>query len=98
MGTSPSVRGGVKAIGPVGLSSISILALLPCQPDLGNSELVGVPGFEPGISYAQGKRDTRLRYTPTLFICTDLHGAKPANQTNKDTYKITLLRPRQVRY
>jgi hypothetical protein len=27
--------------------------------------VVGTPGFEPGASCAQGRRATRLRYTPT---------------------------------
>jgi hypothetical protein len=31
---------------------------------------VGAPGFEPGTSCSQSRRDTRLRYAPRAFQCT----------------------------
>src|SRR5262245_23140323 len=30
---------------------------------------VGAPGFEPGTSCSQSRRDTRLRYAPQAFQC-----------------------------
>src|SRR5581483_7959503 len=30
---------------------------------------VGAPGFEPGTSCSQSRRDTRLRYAPRAFEC-----------------------------
>jgi hypothetical protein len=35
---------------------------LPC--------LIGAPGFEPGTSCSQSRRDTRLRYAPRASECT----------------------------
>src|SRR5690349_11214211 len=35
---------------------------------------VGAPGFEPGTSCSQSRRDTRLRYAPRAFEC--IHAPK----------------------
>ena len=39
-------------------------------PDCEATLEVGAPGFEPGTSCSQSRRDTRLRYAPRALECS----------------------------
>ena len=60
--------GGTRTPDPqlrrLSLYPAELLAQLPDRRSSCRAPLVGAPGFEPGTSCSQSRRDTRLRYAP----------------------------------